>query len=142
MIEYIKDADKILAIVIRSNYSIEGIEFFSSKNDSQQLGFMKRPSGYNIAPHCHNIIQREVHITQEVLFIRNGNVRVDFYNDDKNYLNSIVLNPLDVILLVSGGHGFKFLTDSEVIEVKQGPYDGAIDKVRFDAVSDDLIRLL
>lgn len=142
MINYISDENSILAIIIRSSHLKDGIEFFSSENDSQQLGYMKREAGYIIQPHCHNIIQREVHLTQEVLFIKNGILRVDFYDNNKIYLKSTLLNPLDVILLVSGGHGFKFLSNCEVIEVKQGPYNGLLDKIKFEPASEEIIKLI
>jgi cupin superfamily acireductone dioxygenase involved in methionine salvage len=98
---------------------------------------MNRPQNYGIQPHRHNLVQREVHLTQEVLFIRSGKVRVDFYNNDQSYIESRVLNSGDIILLSDGGHGFKKLEDSEIIEVKQGPYCGDRDKVRFNAVDDN-----
>lgn len=125
--------DKVMAIIIRSNFSSEGIEFFTPNDFSQQLGYMNRPAGYIIEPHVHNIVKREVELTNEVIFIKSGLVRVDFYDDDHCYLESRVLNPGDVILLASGGHGFEMLEKSEIIEVKQGPYAGDSDKSRFKA---------
>lgn len=127
--------DKIMAIIIRSNFSSEGIEFFTPNDFSQQLGYMNRPAGYVIEPHVHNIVKREVELTNEVIFIKSGLVRVDFYDEEHCYLESRVLNPGDVILLASGGHGFEMLEKSEIIEVKQGPYAGDSDKSRFKASS-------
>src|SRR6185369_5395734 len=72
--------------------------------------------------------------TQEVLFIRRGRLRVDFYDETKQYLSSRILEAGDVILLIQGGHGFEVLEDLEMFEVKQGPYVGEVDKTRFDAV--------
>ena len=40
-----------------------------------------------------------------------------------------------MILLSFGGHGFEMLEDSEIIEVKQGPFAGNIDKSRFEFIS-------
>lgn len=137
MVENITKNDLQLAIIIRANYKKEGIEFFTNDNDSQQLGYMNRPEGYVIAPHRHNIVPREVHLTQEVLYIKSGKVRVDFYDNEQNYIKSSVLNSGDVILLSDGGHGFKMLEQSEIIEVKQGPYCGERDKVRFNALNDE-----
>ena len=85
---------------------------------------MKRPKDYVIPPHVHNPVTREVQFTQEVLFIKSGRVRGDFYDDNRNYLESRILNQGDVILLAHGGHGFEMLEESEIIEVKQGPYVG------------------
>ena len=141
MLENIRHNNLLLAIIIRSDYKKEGIEFFTNNNDSQQLGYMNRPEGYVIAPHRHNLVAREVHLTQEVLFIKNGKVRVDFYDNSQNYVRSTVLEKGDVILLSDGGHGFKMLEQSEMIEVKQGPYCGDEDKVRFTPVEDCNLKI-
>jgi len=103
---------------------------------------MNRPQGYVIPPHVHQPVAREVHFTKEVLFIKSGKVRVDFYDEDQMYLESRILKQGDVILLAFGGHGFEMLEASEIIEVKQGPYAGDEDKVRFSPISADKIQLI
>jgi len=141
MIENINSEELLLAIIIRSTYTKAGIQFFTDNNSSQQLGYMNRPSGYNILPHRHNLIAREVKLTQEVLFIKKGKVRVDFFDNSQRYLQSTILNSGDVILLADGGHGFKMIEDSEIIEVKQGPYCGEEDKVKFATIPDDKVLM-
>lgn len=131
MVEQIIHDKKIFAIIIRHDYSKEGIEFFTPNDFSQQLAFMKHPKGKEIQPHLHNVVTREVHYTKEVLIIKKGVLEVDFYDDNKTYLESRELYAGDVILLAFGGHGFKCLDDVEMIEVKQGPYLGDADKIRF-----------
>jgi mannose-6-phosphate isomerase-like protein (cupin superfamily) len=121
-----------LALVIRHSFKKDGIEFFTPGSFSQQLGYMKRPTGYVIPPHVHNPVPRQVEFTKEVLFIKAGRVRVDFYNEDQQYLESTILEAGDVILLARGGHGFETLEPTEMIEVKQGPYAGDADKTRFE----------
>lgn len=134
MIETVLHHSLQMAVIIRASHTQEGIAFFTPDNFSQQLGYMNRPKGYVIAPHRHNLAPREVVQTQEVLFIKSGRVRVDFYDDAQIYLESRILHSGDVILLAAGGHGFEMLDPSEIIEVKQGPYIGEMDKVRFDPV--------
>ena len=136
IIEHIKLNDRILGVIIRASFRKEGIAFFTPDDFSQQLGYMNRPEGYVIPPHTHNVVERKVELTQEVLLIKSGKVRVDFYDDDQVYLESRILEQGDVVLLAHGGHGFKMIEPSEMIEVKQGPYCGELDKVRFDAVDD------
>ena len=131
MIETILHSDKIFAYILRSNFNQEGISFFTPNDFSQQLGYMNRPKGYKIEPHIHKSVSREVKLTQEVLFIKSGKIRVDFYNEKKVFLESRILKTGDVILLAFGGHGFEVLEPSEMIEVKQGPYSGEDDKIRF-----------
>jgi hypothetical protein len=141
MIEKFEHHGKLLAIIIRANFKRDGIEFFTPDDFSQQLAYMNRPQGYIIDPHVHNLVSREVSLTQEVLFIKSGSVRVDFYDDNKIYLESNTVNTGDVILLAAGGHGFEMLLPSEMIEVKQGPYCGDADKVRFQPIISEQITL-
>lgn len=141
MVERIEHENRLLGIIIRRNYTKNGIEFFTDNNSSQQLGYMKRPKGYEIIPHRHNFVSRNVGLTQEVLFIKSGLVRVDFYSEQEDYVQSKVLYPLDVILLSQGGHGFHFLEISEIIEVKQGPYIEDRDKIRFNAKHNNHINI-
>tara|TARA_B100000963_G_C22638553_1_gene679037 strand:+ start:3100 stop:3573 length:474 start_codon:yes stop_codon:yes gene_type:complete len=140
-IEYVHEKGKLLAIILRTNFTKEGIDFFTPNDFSQQLGYMNRPKGYKIQPHIHNKVERIINYTQEVLFIKTGIVRVDFYKDDKTYLLSKILEKGDVILLSSGGHGFEMLERSEIIEVKQGPFAGNIDKSRFDVFSSTKLNI-
>lgn len=131
MIKRIFHGDKELALIIRHSFRRDGIEFLTPSTYSQQLGYMNRPEGYVIEPHVHNPVPREVQFTKEVLFIRSGRLRVDFYSDNQEYLESSILEAGDVILLAYGGHGFEMLEQTEIIEVKQGPYAGDADKTRF-----------
>src|SRR5436189_804559 len=96
---------------------------------------MQHPGGKIIEPHGHNPAPRDVQYTPEVLLIKRGKLRVDFYDDQQNYLESRILEAGDVILLVQGGHGFEVLEEVEMFEVKQGPYAGEQDKTRFEGKS-------
>ena len=133
MFTKIEHKGQILAILIKSSYSQQGINFFTPDSFSQQLAYMNRPGGYVIQPHFHNPVPRQVEFTQEVLIIRKGKLRVDIYDETQEYLESVILESGDVILLAHGGHGFEMLEPTEIIEVKQGPYAGDKDKTRFSA---------
>ncbi len=141
MIERILQGTTELAIILRSSYVREGITFLTPNEYSQQLGYMNRRAGYCIPAHIHNSIPRAVTFTREVLFVKSGKLRVDFYGNDREYVESRILNAGDVILLASGGHGFEMLEDTEMIEVKQGPYTGDEDKTLFEAVDSRLLRI-
>jgi mannose-6-phosphate isomerase-like protein (cupin superfamily) len=134
MIEQITDQNQLLALIVSHRFNQPGIHFFTPNELSQQLAYMHHPTGKVIQPHVHNPVIREVTHTQEVLFIKNGKLRVDFYNDQQEYLDSRILEAGDVILLVTGGHGFEVLEEIEMIEVKQGPYVGEQDKTRFTGI--------
>ncbi len=129
---FVTHGGETLAIIIPGDYQEDGIHFFTPDDYSQQLAYMHHQTGKLIKPHVHNIVHREVHYTQEVLVIRRGKLRVDFFDREKNYLKSHILNAGDIILLSSGGHGFEVLEEVEMYEIKQGPYAGDADKTRFD----------
>ncbi|CAI8395825.1 MAG: hypothetical protein CBD03_00040 [Rhizobiales bacterium TMED143] len=142
MVQRICNGDEMLALIIRADYEAEGIEFFTPDEFSQQIAYMNRPEDYVIPPHVHNPVARSVAYTKEVLFIRSGKLRVDFYTDEQAYLHSTILNAGDVIFLATGGHGFEMLEDTQMIEVKQGPYAGDNDKTRFEPIAADQVRML
>ncbi|GLI36595.1 hypothetical protein KI811_15535 [Geobacter hydrogenophilus] len=135
MIRRILNNEKILAIIISTDFKDHGVHFFTPDDFSQQLAYMRHPSGKIIPPHVHNPVQRDVQYTQEVLFLRRGRLRVDFYDEGRTYLESCILKAGDVILLASGGHGFEALDEIEMFEVKQGPYAGEADKTRFAGIT-------
>lgn len=139
MIETLKSGDQLLAVIVSGRFREPGIHFFTPNDLSQQLAYMRHPAGKVIDPHVHNPVSRSVHFTQEVLLIKRGRLRVDFYDDEQRYLESRVLEEGDVILLATGGHGFEVLEEVEMIEVKQGPYAGDQDKTRFSGVPADRI---
>lgn len=139
MVEEVKKKEKLLALIIRSNYQCEGVDFLTPNEYSQQIAYMHHPTGKVIDAHIHNLVYRNVVFTQEVLIIRKGILRVDFYDEYEDYLESRDLYAGDIILLVSGGHGFKVIEEVEMVEVKQGPYSGEQDKKRFIGVKDSEI---
>jgi hypothetical protein len=141
MIERINYKDLNLATVIRHQFKKEGVEFFTDDESPMQIGYMNRDENYFIKPHVHNEVERKVMNTHEVLYIKSGKVRIDFYTDEQAYIESTVVQEGDVILLADGGHGFKMLEPSEIIEVKQGPYVGELDKIRFDAVEENYVQI-
>ena len=138
-VEEVKKKDKLLAMIIRNNYSCEGVDFITPSEYSQQLAYMHHSTGKVIDAHIHNMVHRNVVLTQEVLFIKKGVLRVDFYDEYEDYLESRDLHAGDIILLVSGGHGFHVLEEVEMIEVKQGPYAGDNDKKRFQGIAEEQI---
>lgn len=141
MIETLKVGDQLLAVIVSGRFNEPGIHFFTPNDLSQQLAYMHHPAGKVIDPHVHNPVSRNVHFTQEVLLIKKGKLRVDFYDDHQQYLESRVLEAGDVILLATGGHGFEVLEEIEMIEVKQGPYAGDQDKTRFTGVAAERIAI-
>jgi mannose-6-phosphate isomerase-like protein (cupin superfamily) len=130
-----------MSIIVHAEFRERGIHFFTDDTLSQQLAFMSHPTGKLIAPHIHNPVPREVQFTLEVLFIRKGKLRVDFYDMKQHYLESRVLGAGDAILLMQGGHGFEVIEDVEMIEVKQGPYVGEQDKTRFIGIDSSQVKL-
>jgi hypothetical protein len=128
MIEYIKHNNQLISIIIKSNYVDENIKFFTPESFELQLGYMNRRKNYRIKPHIHSATKRNISKTFEVLFIRKGKVQIDFYDKNKIKLQSKILNKGDTILIGDCGHGFIMLEDSEILEVKQGPYQIEKDK--------------
>ena len=141
MIEKILHKKRLFALIVRRQFRKKrGINFFTSKEATQQFGFMKHKKNHIIKPHKHNKRLTRILRTTEVILILKGTLRVDFYNDKNKYLFSKIINEGDIIMLVYGGHGFKILKNVEMIEVKQGPYSLASDKIKFKTVDEKKIK--
>jgi hypothetical protein len=128
-IEHVVVDGALRAIIVRRGFHAPGVHVVTPPHLSQQVGYLSHPSGHRIAPHTHLPLRRDVAPTQEVLLVTKGRLRVDFYAEGRTCLESRTLATGDLILLVSGGHGFEVLADCEVIEVKAGPYTEGEDKI-------------
>jgi len=132
MINYITYKKKTLAIIVRSIYlKKKGVNFFTNKKLSQQVAFMSHPKSYVIEPHFHKNIKRKIKGTTEVLIIIDGLLKINFYNKNKKILFSKLAKKNDIVILLTGGHGFKIIKSCKFIEVKQGPYNIKNDKKKF-----------
>jgi len=136
MIETIRYDDTIVAIIIYSDHRVgeNKIEFITPNEFSLQLGYMNRPTGYQVIPHIHNPVPRETVGTQEVLFVKEGLIEIDFYSFERVYLESRKLSAGDIVLLVGAGHGITVLEAVKIVEVKNGPFIPGADKGRFEGI--------
>lgn len=121
-----------LALIVKANHQVRGIEFLTPNSFGQQLAIMSHPAGHLIDAHTHLPVNRDLVGTQEVIVLRKGSIRIDLYTESHEYVRSVILESGDIALLCGGGHGFEILEDSEFYEVKQGPYTPEKDKVRFE----------
>ena len=140
MIEEISHNKKIFGYILKYRIK-QGVNFLTPKTLSHQVGFIKHKAGHLIKPHKHYKNIRRIEYTSEVLIIQKGKLRVDFYSDKEKYLFSKIIKKNNIIILNSGGHGFKVIETVEMIEVKQGPYNIKSDKKIFDSINDNAIKL-
>jgi len=131
-IEHICAHDQqLIAIIVAQAHNAPSTEFVTSSDLNLQVGFIKYPAGGVIQPHVHRPIERHIVGTGEVLLVRSGRMEVSLYDDDRRLVAQRVLSEGDLLVLVSGGHGFRMLEDTVLLEVKQGPYTGLDEKERF-----------
>jgi len=131
-IEWIRDGEDILSVVIRALATIEKTTFITPDSFTQQAGFIVYPNGGEIVNHTHKPIDRHITGTPETLFVRKGKLIARFYNSGHELKGETIVTVGDVLMLVSGGHGFTALEDSILFEIKQGPYTGLEEKERFE----------
>ena len=142
MIEKVVHKKKLQALIVRGKYrNRKGVTFFTPNESTQQFGYMKHKKGHIVEPHQHNKRLTKIFSTTEVILLLKGILRVDFYDNKRKYLFSKIINEKDIIMLVHGGHGFKVLKNVEMIEVKQGPYSLARDKIKFNKVDEKQIKI-
>jgi hypothetical protein len=130
--EYISTDDQVLtSIIIRSDYIPAETAFITSPDLAQQVGFVVYPAGGVIKRHLHKNVDRQNCSSSEALFVRQGRLEIDIFDQNRQLLATRELNAGDFVLMVSGGHGFRVLEAAILLEVKLGPYGGAADKELF-----------
>lgn len=132
MLIKITDNEQLIAYIVRKDFTQPGINFLTEGSSSLQVGILNHPKSTRIDAHTHQVHPRTIEDTQEVLFLRRGRLRVDFFTDQRQYLESAIMEAGDMLVLISGGHGFEALEDIDMIEVKTGPYMETKDKIRFE----------
>lgn len=130
-VEYITAAGVPLAYIIHAALSPAETTFLTPPEFKQQVGFVVYPAGGIIARHVHEPIERRLVGTSEVIVVRSGRCELDVYDDEQVLVATRELKTGDVMLMVGGGHGFRMLEDTVLLEVKQGPYTGITEKRLF-----------
>lgn len=129
-IERIYDGNQLLVLIVRHSHSPTQTEFLTQPDFKQQVGFIVYPKGGEIWRHFHRPLERHLIGMSELLLVRSGRLELDVYNDSREVVATKELTTGDVVLMVAGGHGFRVLEDTILLEVKQGPYLGN-EKERF-----------
>ena len=119
--ERIEKDGKVLAIVLRLIISDNSVEFVTPKEFPMQLGVHKRKKGEYVKAHDHVPFDTLKNLqVQEILIVKKGKMSVGLYYN-KKICKEVIVSSNEIILL-NTGHNVKFLDDTEMIEVKQGPY--------------------
>jgi len=129
----VKEGELVLARFVPARLAWQsGLNFFSNDIDYQQVGTWRYDEGKKLLAHSHNEVARDVMWTQEVLYIRRGRIKAQIYDTKDIKIIEIEAGEGDIIILIRGGHGYEILQDdTQVLEVKNGPYLGAdIDRRR------------
>jgi len=122
-VEEVKFNEKVVAIILRKEMDLEGVNFFTNHENAFQLGFLSHKKGRRIKPHIHKPVEiKKIGPTQEVLHLQEGKMKVTFCDRYGNKFDTKVINEGDTILLISEGHAIDIIEDSKIIEIKQGPY--------------------
>lgn len=120
-----------LCYIVRRGANPEKTMFVTPPEFSLQVGFIVYGAEQTIPRHVHRPIERRITGTSEVLLVQKGRCEIDLYNDDRQMVATRVLNAGDIMIMFSGGHGFRMLDDTVLLEIKQGPYPGVDEKERF-----------
>lgn len=122
--ERIEFENKLYALVVRKGIDgDEPVQFLTAPENPLQVGVFFHRAGAEVKAHVHKQWRRVVEVTQEVVHVDSGRLRIDIYEDVQK-VTELILSAGETVLLMAGGHGIVVLEDSHYFEVKQGPYMG------------------
>jgi len=130
-VERIESRGSVLCLLVKSGFVADRTTFLTPPDYKQQVGFVVYPAGGEIPRHLHLPLERRLVGTSEVLLVKSGRCLLDIFDDERALVATRELGPGDLMLMVGGGHGFRMLEDTVLLEIKQGPYTGLDEKERF-----------
>ena len=131
MVEAVRSGSDVLCYIVRSaDFPAETA--FATPCDAQlQVGQVVHLCGHQIARHEHRPQERHSTGTAEFLLVQRGRCAMEVYDHQRRLVATRELGVGDISILLGGGHGFRMLEDTVMLEVKQGPYPGPDEKERF-----------
>ncbi|MCR4276194.1 MAG: hypothetical protein NUV90_02325 [Candidatus Parcubacteria bacterium] len=109
-------------VALKINAFADGSIPMTSPEEALQVMTLKHPKGRHVTPHRHVPHRRETNVLQECLVVISGKLRISFFENDEEAFTHVDIAAGEACLTLSGAHGVEFLEDSEVIEVKNGPF--------------------
>lgn len=109
-------------IAIRFKKFKEGAIPLTDPREPLQLLVHKRSAGKHTQAHYHVPKKRTTEKLQECLVVMKGKIKIDLYGPDKKFFKYLFLSVGEVIILMNGGHAVHLIKDSEIIEIKNGPF--------------------
>lgn len=121
----------VLAYIARADSVPGETRFVTPDECNLQVGHVVYPSGSRITRHMHLPVERHLTGTTEVILVQRGRCEVEVFNTRRELVKTCELRVGDILIALGGGHGFRVLEDTILLEVKQGPYVAGGDKERF-----------
>jgi len=121
--EKIQYQGKLLAIIWRNGDWSSGLNFPTPNDWFIQVGCWQYSNGKRLVDHQHKHYERIVSQTQEMVFVKQGSMKVFIYNSEKKLVDEIILESGDMAIMGDCGHGYEILKDeTQVLEAKTGPF--------------------
>ena len=113
----------IYAIYDSLNTLEKGSIWYGEKTDGIQVSRMSHDKGKSFKAHIHKFNPRSLNYTQECIIVIKGKIEFSFYDENKVFLDKVILNSDDMIISYKGYHGAEVLKNNTVFfEIKNGPF--------------------
>jgi hypothetical protein len=120
---------RLSAIIMDFRHDITTTTFFTEDSLPLQVGAIIKNSSQPVLAHRHNVFERKVLGTSEFLFVLKGAMKLSLFDDDFLNPEEFIVTQGMGVLLLSGGHSIDFEEQTQLIEVKQGPFSAQVDKI-------------
>lgn len=118
-----KISHRNVLIAIRVKRLKNGTVPITHPGESLQVLTYKKKAGGKTPAHFHKPKQRVTQSLQECLIMIKGRIKIDLYDGvNRKKFRSVYLSSGDIIIFTGGGHAVHVLEDTELIEVKNGPF--------------------
>ena len=124
------NGQELVRILKMQEYAVRKSQFFLNPKCSLQVGSLNFPAGGKVEPHIHKAKNVGVAFpVEELILMLAGKAVLEVYDDNKNMVETVKVSTGDMLLLMRGGHGYRFTENTQLLDIRCGPYtDKAHDK--------------
>ena len=121
--------DGLALIAIRVRTFGSGTTPITGPEEPLQVLGVRRRKGAEVVAHRYVQRRRITNQLQKCLLVREGRAQVTLYGTDDTPFKRVVLKTGDIFILLRGGYRLKFLAETDMVEIKSGPYYNDRDKI-------------
>lgn len=117
------EGHELARLLKMQEYGARKSQFFTDPGESLQVGSLNFTATDHVEPHIHRMkTERDVYPQVELIIVLAGKATAEIYDERKTLVDTLLIKTGDMLLLRRGGHGYRFQENTQLLDIRCGPY--------------------